>query len=61
LKARHYEILARLVKGESQRQIAKEMDIGEPRLSVIVNSPVFQDELNKRLRVKGRRSAQTDQ
>ena len=52
LKPRHYEILARIVKGESQRQIAKEMKIGEPWLSVMINSPIFQEELNKRLRVR---------
>jgi len=52
LRPRHYEILARVLKGQSQRQIAKEMRIGEPWLSVMINSPVFQQELNKRLRLR---------
>src|SRR5262249_20591715 len=52
LRPRHYEILARVVKGESQTQIARDMGIGEPWLSVMINSPLFQEELNKRLRLR---------
>jgi hypothetical protein len=38
------------VKGQHQKLIAREMGIGEQRLSVITNSPLFQEELQKRLR-----------
>ena len=50
LTPRHYEILIRYAKGQRQRQIAKEMNLGEQWLSVVINSPVFQEELHKLLR-----------
>ena len=52
LKPRHYEILARVVKGQSQRQIVKEMCLDEPWLSIVTNSPIFQEQLNQRLRLR---------
>ena len=50
LRPRHYEILVRYMKGQRQRQIAREMKVGEQWVSVVINSPVFQAELQKRLR-----------
>src|SRR5215467_3707797 len=52
LRPRHHEIIARMFMGQSQRQIAKEMSIGEQRLSVIINSPVFQEEVKKRMQAR---------
>ncbi|MBI4528386.1 MAG: hypothetical protein HY695_31720 [Deltaproteobacteria bacterium] len=48
LKPHHLEILTRYSQGQHQNMIAKEMGIGEPWLSVIINSPVFQEALEKR-------------
>lgn len=50
LKPRHYEVLTRYVHGQPARQISAEMGIGEQRLSVIINSPLFQEALQERLR-----------
>ncbi len=47
LLPRHNEIMRRLVMGETQRNISVAMGITEARLSVIVNSPLFQLELRK--------------
>ncbi len=47
LSPRHYQILVRYLMGQSQRQIAGEMGIGEQWLSVIVNSVVFQKVVEK--------------
>ena len=44
---RHIEIMRRLCLGESQRDVARGLDITEGRLSIIVNSPLFQLELRK--------------
>lgn len=44
---RHLEIMRRLVLGQSQRDIAREMGFTEGRLSIIVNSPLFKTELKK--------------
>ena len=44
---RHMEIMRRLCIGESQRDIAFSLGMDESRLSVIVNSPLFQLELRK--------------
>jgi len=52
MKPRHYEILLRLLNGQSQKKIASEMGLGEQRLSVIINSPVFHEELRKRWEVR---------
>lgn len=41
----HREIARRLVLGETQAEVSRSMDINEGRLSVIVNSPAFQNEL----------------
>lgn len=48
MKPKHYEILVRYSEGHRQRRIAQEMGIGEQWLSVIINSPIFQEELQKR-------------
>ena len=52
LRPKHYEIITRMFMGQKQKQIAKDMGIGYQRLSVIVNSPVFQEEVSKRLQVR---------
>lgn len=44
---RHVEIMRRLVLGEKQRDIARSLEMTESRLSIIVNSPLFQLELRK--------------
>ena len=48
MRPRHYEILTRYSRGQNQRTIAAAMGIGEQWLSVLINSPVFQEELRKR-------------
>jgi DNA-binding NarL/FixJ family response regulator len=52
MRPRRYEILIRLLNGQSQRKIARELGLGEQRVSVIINSPVFQEELRKRWEVR---------
>lgn len=52
MSPRHYETLIRLLNGQSHRKIARELGLGEQRLSVIINSPVFQEELRKRWEVR---------
>lgn len=47
LKPMHWEIIRRLVLGATQREIARDMGLNEARLSIIVNSPLFQIELKK--------------
>jgi len=49
LSARHYEIMELLLAGTRPRDIAKTFGIGRQWLSVIMNSPVFLEEMNKRL------------
>ena len=49
LSARHYEIIDLLLVGSRPRDIAKEFGIGRQWLSVIMNSPIFLEELNKQL------------
>lgn len=44
----HHEIAERLIAGQSPKDIAKEMGIGKPWLSVVMNSPLFIDHLEKR-------------
>lgn len=41
IRPRHNEIARRLVMGQKQRTISKDMGIDEGRLSIIVNSPLF--------------------
>lgn len=50
LKPRHYEVLIRHLHGQTLREISAGIGIGEQRLSVIINSPLFQEELRVRLR-----------
>ena len=52
VKPRHYEIMRRLCLGENQRSISIDMNVDESRLSVIINSPLFQLELRKMQRRK---------
>ena len=52
MRPRHYEILTRYSRGQNQRTIAAAMGIGEQWLSVLINSPVFQEELRKRWEVE---------
>src|SRR5262245_42735769 len=49
LSPRHYEIMELLLAGTRPRDIAKTFGIGRQWLSVIINSPVFLAEMNKRL------------
>ena len=42
LQPRHLEIMRRLVLGQRQVDIAQDMGITQSRLSIIVNSPLFQ-------------------
>ena len=44
---RHQEIMRRLTIGESQRDISHALGMTEGRMSIIVNSPLFQLELRK--------------
>ena len=44
---RHAEIMRRLTYGETQRDIARDLGMNEGRLSIIVNSPLFQLELRR--------------
>jgi hypothetical protein len=43
--SRHMDIIRRLVAGQTQRVIAQEMGYTEGRLSIIINSPLFQIKL----------------
>lgn len=43
----HREIARRLVLGQRQAQIAQDLGISQTRLSIIVNSPLFQRELKR--------------
>jgi hypothetical protein len=47
MRPRHYEILARYMEGHTPQGISSEMQIGQQRLSVIVNSPIFQKEFRR--------------
>lgn len=49
LSARHYEIMELLLAGTRPGDIARAFGIGRQWLSVIMNSPVFLEEMNKRL------------
>jgi len=46
---RHVEIMNRLLLGQRQSEISKVMSITEARLSIIINSPLFQLELKKKM------------
>ena len=46
MSARHREILSRHSQGPTQRTIASEMGLSES-CSIVVNSPIFQNELQK--------------
>lgn len=45
---RHVEIMNRLILGQRQVEIARDLEMTESRLSIIVNSPLFQLELKKK-------------
>lgn len=47
VRPRHREMMRRLICGETQRDIARDMGISEARLSIIVRSPAFQLELRR--------------
>ncbi len=48
LKPKHLRILELLLIGKSQKEIALELSLSEYGISLIVNSPVFQNELARR-------------
>lgn len=47
LRPIHKEIARMLVTGHRQRDIAMDFGINQSRLSLIVNSPIFQDEVRR--------------
>ena len=49
IKPKHLEIMDRLICGQKEKEIAQEMGMSQSRLSIIVNSPLFQLELRKKL------------
>ena len=49
LAPRHLEIMDRLMAGQKQREISKDMGINEGRLSIIVNSPLFKLRMREKL------------
>ncbi len=52
LTPRHIEIMNRLMAGQRQKEIAADLDITQARLSVIVHSPLFQLELQKKQAIR---------
>lgn len=48
LAPRHVEMMNRLLIGQKGSQIAREMDVTQARLSLIIHSPLFQLELRRR-------------
>src|SRR3990167_368462 len=44
---RHKEIIRRLVAGDRQVDIARDLDMTQSRLSIICNSPAFQNQLKR--------------
>jgi hypothetical protein len=52
LRPRNYEIMTRLLQYQSLRTISCDMGINESWASVVVNSPVFQKELDRRLEIQ---------
>jgi FixJ family two-component response regulator len=49
LSARHYQVIELLLAGQRPRDIAKKMQFGKQWISVIMNSPEFRRELQRRL------------
>jgi hypothetical protein len=49
LSARHYQVIELLLAGQRPRDIAKKMQFGKQWLSVIMNSPEFRREMQRRL------------
>jgi hypothetical protein len=47
IRPKHKEIIRRLVCGQTQREIARDLNLNEGRLSIICNSPLFKIELGK--------------
>ena len=47
IRPRHRQMMYRLIAGETQVSISKEMGITEHRLSIVVNSPLFKIEFKK--------------
>lgn len=52
LNGKHKEVMRRLVEGASQMQIAEQMGVSQDALSLICNSPLFREELDKVLEKK---------
>jgi hypothetical protein len=46
---RHIEIMERLMAGQKQSEIARDMGMSSSRISIIINSPLFQLEFRKKL------------
>lgn len=47
IRPRHREMARRVVLGQTQIEIAKALGISQPRMSVIVNSPLFKIEIKR--------------
>ena len=49
LRPRHYEIVIRYLQGQKLTQIARDMELDVSWVSIVVNSPIFQEEIERRL------------
>ena len=47
INPKHHIIINRLLSGQTQRQIAKDMSLSETWVSLVVNDPRFKDEYQK--------------
>jgi len=55
LLPRHVEIMERLMTGQKQCEIARDMGMTGGRISIIINSPLFQLEFKKKLMLREKR------
>ena len=47
INPKHHIIINRLLSGQTQRQIAKDMSLSETWISLVVNDPLFKEEYQK--------------
>ena len=47
INPKHHIIMHRLLSGQTQRQIAKDMSLSETWVSLVVNDPLFKEEYQK--------------
>ncbi|MEM2125698.1 MAG: hypothetical protein QXQ53_04805 [Candidatus Methanosuratincola sp.] len=55
LLPKHYEIMTRLLLGQKEVDIARDLGMSVSRVSIIVNSPLFQLELKRQLKKRQKR------